>query len=276
MEVIYIAGYYHCASTLLDVFFSSLRDTVGLGEISRAEEEKDRRRFRIEELKKEYREWWEFALWGRLNIVLKEERKNTGIISTLQGEGGMFGDQFFREAGQYFGVTRVIDSSKTPPKNILRPEFLMRSGLNVKVVHPVRDPITLFNSYYRKGRRGVKFYMYILTGWVLSNLFTFLLYRGEDYCMIKYWDIMRNPEHCVKVIGEKIGVDVSIVEDRLDRGAPFEQGGGFLGNGMRRERKIYFDPPSCKKTSLPKHLKVMAWMGYPLYSFLEEYMALNN
>ena len=272
VEVIYIAGYYHCASTLLDVFFSSLRDTVGLGEVSRAEEEKNRRRFRIEELREEYRKWWEYALWGDLNPVLKEEQEGGGILSTAQGEGGMFGLRFFHEAGEYFGVSRVVESSKTPPRNVLRPKFLMASGLKVKVVHPVRDPVTLFNSYYRKGKRGFYFYVYVLAGWVLSNLFTFILYRKGTYCMVRYRDIMEGPERCVEVIGEKIGVDVSVIQEKLESGDPFDQGGGFLGNGMRRERKIYFDPPERRRTALPSHLKVLAGIGYPLYSFLEGYM----
>jgi hypothetical protein len=272
VEVIYIAGYYHCASTILDVFFSSLDNTVGLGEVSRAEEEKNRRRFRIEELSEEYRRWWRYALWGDLNTVLKEERKTGGILSIAQGEGGLFGRRFFQEAGDYFGVSRVVDSSKTPPRNILRPKFLMGSGLNVKVVHPVRDPVTLFNSYYRKGNRELSFYVYVLTGWFLSNLFTFILYRGEDYCMVRYWGIMEHPRLCVEMIGKKIQVDVDLILEKLDSGDPFDQGGGFLGNGMRREREIYFDPPEHRRIILPSHLKVLAGIGYPLYSFLEGYM----
>jgi len=62
VEVIYIASYYLYASTLLDVFFSALHDTVGLGEVSRAEQEKNRRHFRIEGLKEVYRKWWGYVL----------------------------------------------------------------------------------------------------------------------------------------------------------------------------------------------------------------------
>jgi hypothetical protein len=207
-----------------------------------------------------------------MNTILKEERVEGGILSIAQGEGGMFGLRFFREAGDYFGVSRVVDSSKTPPRNVLRPKFLIDSGLNVKVVHPVRDPVTLFNSYYRKGKRNIQFYIYILIGWMISNLITFILYRGKKYCLIKYWDIMEDPERCIEVIGREIGVEVKAIQEKLESGDPFDQGGGFLGNSMRREREIYFDPPECRRTALPPHLKALAGIGYPLYSFLEGYM----
>lgn len=69
------------------------------------------------------------------------------------------GRRFFREAGDYFKVSRVVDSSKIPPRNVLRPKFLIDSGLKVKVVHPVRDPINIFNSYYRKYKGGI-LYLY--------------------------------------------------------------------------------------------------------------------
>jgi len=57
-------------------------------------------------------------------------------------------------AGEYLGVSRVVDRFKIPPRNVLRTNFPMSSELNVKVVHPVRDPVTLLSSYYRKRKGG--------------------------------------------------------------------------------------------------------------------------
>lgn len=263
-----MAGYSHSGSTLLDVILSSSDNIVGLGEVSRAEEEKERRYFRIEELDDEYKEWWENALFGDVSSKL-DERVGEGdtILGVMQGGGGRFGKEFFVRSAVYFGVDYCLDSSKTTPINLLRPMYLKSDGLSVLVLHLLRDPISILKSYYRRGVTNIFSVSYISIKWAVSTILTFCIYKGGRYLNIDFRKLMEEPVSCLEDINESFNLPVDEAIHRLENGTPFDQGGGFLGNGMRRQKKIYFNP-SESEIKTPFYIKVLGGIFMPIYYIL--------
>lgn len=271
MKVIYVAGYSHSGSTLLDVILSSSDEVVGLGEVSRAEEEKERRYFRIDELDKKYKEWWEFILYGELNDKLNENaRRETGILRFLQGRGKLFGVEFIARSAIYFNVEYILDSSKTTPINLLRPMYLSEEGMNVLVLHLIRDPVSVLRSYYKRGVKNIFLLSYISAKWLISTLLTFFIYKDKNYLLIDFDDLMKNPIKILHVINQELNIPVDQAIYRLENNLSFDQGGGFLGNGMRRKKDIYFNP-TRSKVKVPLHVKIMGIFLRPLYNILSSY-----
>lgn len=266
ITVIYIAGYAYSATTLLDVMLSSIDQGVGLGEVTRVEKEKVRRSFRIDELDDEYRKWWRSVLWGRVQDELDRiASEDSSILKRLQDDNGRFGSKFFRQAAEYFDVSYIVDSSKTTPRNIWRPLYLQSEGLEVAIVHPVRHPRSLLNSYVHKGRGSRLALLWELMKWVGSNVATYYLYRGGRYCALDYHSYLDNPQSALERIGSSLSIPTEAIIERLDAGDPFPQGGGFLGNAMRREKEIYFDPPEKRAELLPRDVQMVSNLCAPVY-----------
>jgi len=268
MKIIYVAGYSHSGSTLLDVILSASDEVVGLGEVSRAEKEKERRYFRIEELDDRYKEWWKFVLFGEMNDKLsKEVDRKKGILKLLQGKGGLFGRHFFARAATHFDVEYIVDSSKTTPLNFLRPKYLESEDVSITILHLIRDPISVLRSYCKRGVENIFLLAYISFEWAISNIVTYLLYKDKGYVLIDFESLMSDPASCLLSMSKQNDIPVTEAVRRLRNNIAFDQGGGFLGNGMRRQKKIYFDPPEGRIT-LPWYAKLIGHAVMPLYTLM--------
>ena len=118
------------------------------------------------------------------------------------------------------GQQIIVDTSKTPGQ--LAP-MTYSSKFNIYLIHLIRDSRAVAFSWQRKKADPVKVkqekYMpqygpfYSTLSWVQRNaLIAALKYRVKGYMIIRYEDLIKNPQKALNSIADKIGKNISSSE----------------------------------------------------------------
>jgi hypothetical protein len=145
----------------------------------------------------------------------------------------------------------VVDSSKSGRHAAGRFWALRKvAGLDVRVVHLVRDGRNVLQSYVEKGSNWVaEGYREekalraerSLVGWELANGLAWGLgtaLDGDRYLRVRFEDLLDHPESVLHEIGAFIGNDLSSVIDRAASDESFPVGHNVGGNRIRRKERI--------------------------------------
>lgn len=185
------------------------------------------------------------------------------------------------------GKRHLLDSSKTPARAL----FLLRHLPDARVIHLVRDPRNVIQSYLWRLQPGnVGFRLHgerrawgkvvplILAGgiWTVGNLMCELIARRhpDRVVRVRYEDLRARPEEVLAEIGRAFAIDLDDVVARLAAGDAFAVGHNIGGNRIRNEGTVRFDPAKAsRRTSSPAWLRtvtvLLCWplmlrYGYPL------------
>lgn len=123
----------------------------------------------------------------------------------------------------------VVDSSKTCYGTSLRPFFLKHGTAipNVVFVHLVRHPSSVANSVKKGTNKSLAAgekttrpltVLRAYIGWLYANLFALALGKlvfKESYCLVRYEDLIANPEAEVRKILASVGKDMGAVSSFL-------------------------------------------------------------
>lgn len=150
------------------------------------------------------------------------------------------------------GATIVVDSSKSAGDAALRFYALSEiAGLDVYVLHLVRDGRATMASCVRKGSNwaleghadstvfpGVR----AAAGWTLANGWVLGLSHRyvcpDRYMRVQFEEMTARPARTLEAIGSFMGIDVSMLVDRVARGYDFEVGHNVGGNRVRHNQSI--------------------------------------
>ena len=286
INVVYVAGYGRSGSTLLDRLLGSHPEITGLGEIAylvdgeladfyweraadsdfwnnlretlQFEPDERQRRERVQKHAERQRTGW---LWQRPSV---RDEYNEHIRSTLE------------PLQQAAGTRYIVDSSKTARERFFRPHRLRRvPGVNLKVVHLVRDPrgctcsvLKGSNAAMEQGRparyRGAV--LRSVYGWITANL-SGVLYQWlggrNSYQRIRYEELVEQPEVALARLEEFLDVDFSDTLRRLREQEPVSCGPQFAGNRMRNQDIVRLKRDDQWRTALSRPAQ---WFVYALCS----------
>jgi len=160
-------------------------------------------------------------------MLLRNRHRAGSVVAGLDGYGERL-DGLYRAVRDVTGSEVIVDSSKSPAYGFLLSGI---PGVNVHIVHMVRDPRAASFSWVRKKEqpdRTTPGYMKPLGTarsaalWTTWNTTARLLWAGGDlpYMVLRYEDFVADPEAAVKAILDLVG--------RPGRPLP------FLGHGSVR------------------------------------------
>ena len=185
------------------------------------------------------------------------------------------------------GKEHLLDSSKTPARAL----FLLRHLPEARIIHLVRDPRSVMQSYlWRLEPGNVGFLLYgrrrswgrvvplaLASGiWTVGNLMCELIARLHPgrVVRVRYEDLRARPEAVLVELGRSFDLDLDDVVGRLERGESFPVGHNLGGNRIRQEGAVRFDPgKTSRRADPPRWLKaltvLLCWplmlrYGYPL------------
>lgn len=290
---IYIAGRAHSGSTILTVILDGHPQIKGCGEIldalARGPEEKCSCGERIRECP----EWSQvFSAYTRrsgrdLDQDIPKLYELTDIRefgSALSSNPDDPGDRwaFYAEAtrdlnasvAEVFGVPAIVDSHKEYTRGLMT----LKSDSQAKVIHIYREPdITVTSHYYRLGTGSpVKFMkrlyrpglmtfpllMLIAAGWSVGMIAAIMTARRypDRVLHVSHDDFSADPARELDRIGAFLGVDLSILKERIAKGESFGIDHVIGGNEFKHEGSIVFNPRTKGRRKAPWYYRAAAWL----------------
>ena len=297
-RVVYIAGYGRSGSTVLDVLLANAPGVFGAGEAERFFHDLDDGGVCTCEEPYSRCEIWRVVL-GKLQAVVgdlepgpelqrlardltaaesKGQPRSRSERERLASLSGEVWQTFFTSLFDLTGATHIVDSSKSSRTSVRRVERLTRdAGLDVRVIHLIRDPRAVAYSAGRRGnndqleagsiRRSIGGALRPLVGWTLSNLAAETSARrlpDAPTLRVRYEDLMTDPEGVLRSIGSFIEVDVEPVLATLENGESMSPGHGVRGNRMRRGGPIRLKFDRDWVDDLDPTLRRLSYLTWPL------------
>lgn len=169
----------------------------------------------------------------------------------------------------------VLDSSK----EVTRAFFLIKNIPDAKIIHLVKNPITVLEStYYRlESGAGFRFLRRQFTpkrifwpalsvaalGWLVGNLLAEFvrLYEKNRVLRVRYEDIAIKPVKTFEELEKYLGVDLTNIKQKILCGGAFDIGHNIGGNHMRHVQKFVFDPRKQSRGGLPhRYAKIVKFV----------------
>jgi len=222
-RLIYIGGYGHSGSTLLEYLLAASPEVLACGEVA--------------------------------SVLREGGRKKTCTCGKPPAEcpvwGPILGETSALRHGSHEALTlalldrttagraAMVDSSKTPWNELLAPFRLRRAlGRDFTLIHLVRDPRAVsWSAVTKAGRQGVRPLTAVRSslaalGWTASNLACELFGRiyPDRYLRLRYEDLVHAPSAVMDDLYAKLLPGVGWNADQIGAGANRHQ---LYGNRMR-------------------------------------------
>jgi hypothetical protein len=302
-KVLYIAGYGRSGSTVLDIILGNHPDIVSAGELTYLMDDwhAPGRRCACGASYVDCAFWKELPEavslseeTARVERMVERRRATVSVLLDTIPDGAK--DTYRRVQRGVFsyltetaGASIVVDSSKSAGDAALRFYALSEiAGLDVYVLHLVRDGRATMASCVRKGSNWaleghadspVFPGMRAAAGWTLANGWVMGLshryVRPGRYLRVQFEEMTARPARTLEAIGSFMGIDVSMLVDRVERGDNFEVGHNVGGNRIRHNQSIRLqkkkDSDREPWSNLSTHHRFLfalsgqwlnSWMGY--------------
>lgn len=199
-KLVYIGGYGHSGSTLLEYLLAAIPEVTACGEVASVVRERGRKaKCTCGRLAKECVVWGELQESGSSLDGWSHERLVVALAKRLDRPGAI-----------------MVDSSKTPRGSLGIPSRLATAlGTDFILVHLVRDPRAVAWSAVKKsGRQGTQPLIGLRTGaaalgWTAANLACERFGRGhpESYVRLRYEDVVSDPVSTLRALIARIAPD---------------------------------------------------------------------
>ncbi|MFW5996465.1 MAG: sulfotransferase [Lentisphaeria bacterium] len=165
----------------------------------------------------------------------------------------------------------LVDSSK----EITRALFLSRFVRGTKVIHLVKHPESILQSYYSRlnERRKFKFlrmrftprrylapFLLLATvSWMAGNIMTEIIrcFSRKRFLRVRYEDLVKSPVDELERLESFIGVSLEEVKSKVSGQQAFSVGHNIGGNQMRMAKEFKLDSAKANRVGLPKRY---TWM----------------
>ena len=234
--VIYIGGYGHSGSTLLESLLTASPDVIGCGEVVGALYNLlPARKCSCGRTAEDCPIWGTVAGSAFMEIRADADRwTHVSLDAALQGRG----------ANLY---KAMIDSSKTAWRHVRAPfQLRRRFGANFVLMHMVRNPkgaawsVMQRSVRMRNSRSQALLCISAAAGWLIANIAceTFRLRYPLQYQRLRYEDLVEAPRDAIKQLLEQVlpGGDLALQEV-----GAFDNRHQLHGNRMRLETLSFAD-----------------------------------
>jgi hypothetical protein len=225
--LVYIGGYGHSGSTLLECLMAASPKVVACGEVSSVLA----KRYKKKRLCTCGRAAQDCSIWGRFSLPSRSDGRSSWTHRSLSLA-------LFEQVSEAYSV--MTDSSKTAWSSAKAPFALRRElGMNFQLVHVVRNPRGVCWSIIRKAERGSPPFSerilkcFISTaGWWIANLACeiFGWLYPDQYTLIRYEDLARSPHAALGHLFAKLSLDSGSELAEITAGGNRHQ---LFGNRMR-------------------------------------------
>ncbi len=274
-RLVYVAGYGRSGSTLLDMLLSGHPEVFGVGEVNTflAEEAAGGSCSCGESLR-------QCVIWQQVIDRLKADVDGFGspeLIAAMYAaeaasgvavnaaerrarnrEAGRLWRTFYTELAHASGCSIIVDSSKTARFCVRRPlRLAVDAGLDVRIIHLVRDPRAVIYSERRRGNNarlesgvggnGLGGVLRPVTGWLMANsaveVYRGWMLPGVPVKRVRYEDLVTDPAQSLTEIADFVGVAAEPMLTALNSDSGIDAGHGVGGNRLRRsgQVKLRFD-----------------------------------
>jgi hypothetical protein len=295
IRIIYIAGYGHSGSTILEILLSCSKNIFGLGELVGIPRELNA------SFTKSFLKKYQFCsdLYERTEKALASKGESMESIRELNQCEHLFGrrnkalKKRYNEFWSTFlktakndpnqSILGFVDSSKTSLAHAYRPYLLQQNpDFNVSVVHIVRHPksvlwrhkkkATLLSKYEEPEWMSQTRQLFKTTlNWGFSNIWpVFLSNKFHKYVRISHEELCEFPVETLEKIQKECKLDLCDTIDRVKNNKPLPPTCGIAGNipVKKQEKELRFEP---SKKTVPKTgpiLSILSLLLLPIYKFL--------
>lgn len=257
-KIAYIAGYGRSGSTLLSLLLNRQKGFVNIGESVKL--------FRYEEGVSKSKLWKQ---------VQQDSLKQTGLTNEpgqkyasyfwyfLKFKKGLhlfktIWPTIFLDLEKKIGAEVFVDASKSTRGAFTRPVYMQKSGMDVKVIHIIRSPYGVMDSFEKgrnnsnseklvKGKKGGA--LRALMSWFFINSLVSLVYRRhfskKEILVVNYDFFTKNFEQEIKRIYSFLNVEFD--ESLLENEITLEPDLSFSGNRLRLKETISIKPSVITK-----------------------------
>lgn len=268
-KIVYILGLGRSGTTLLDIVLGNMQGALSCGELNRYPYEEGRPYQYPEDhpaqklwmdIKEEFDSRYPKTDWSRMVDLHRTFEFHGKFMLNYLGlynkadfaEYIDFVERVYALITEKTGKHILIDSSKYSNRamSIGRSEKVDVTYLYIK-----RRPSSVVASFAKKDvEQNSK-------SWLAANLYYFVAsklchlafwrVRGNHKAIsVRYEDLMTDQKKQFALIGEKLGVDVSVITQKLETETPFQAGTIYYGNRVRLQDEVKLRPPSAKPTGL--------------------------
>lgn len=295
MKVLYIAGYGRSGSTILDMTFSMQNNAIGVGELTHIfQHYTENQRCSCQQPYTRCSFWsrvieqWQAQLPGisvaeAAAITADVQKRFGGYRTRITPSGqsqlanyGKLWRTLFALIAQEANAGLVVDSTKSTRGVTFRPLALQQAaGLDVMMLHLVRDPRAVMHSYLRGNnilleqgettvKRGGAYRM--LVSWIFTNAAaTYVARKGDmPYLRMRYETFVTNPVEAIGQISAKFDLDLSDLQNKLRSASPIQHDHGVAGNRVRRQGIQKLQDDQEWQTELQPGLRKLALVALPL------------
>lgn len=293
LRILYIAGYGRSGSTILDMALSTLPRVVGTGELTHLFTYWARGKMCSCQRAFSQCEFWSGVL-ARTPLLASESELLRAEAVTRRVERTPWGwwagpRGISRAQSQYRDIwcstleaiaavadaEIIVDSSKSTRLVSSRAAALKHlCGLDVRVIHLVRDPRAVMWSYLRgsnikleQGQRQVKVGgpWRMLPSWIVTNVGVHVLSLLADLptFRLRYEDLT-DPALLIQAVGGEYGRSFQGTQDWLTEKHPLSPGHGVGGNRLRRAGSQSLRLDREWERMLPISLRWLALLSWPL------------
>lgn len=295
IQIIYIAGYGHSGSTILEILLSCGDHLVGLGELVGIPRELNAS-FTIEFLGKN-----KFCgdLFDRVERALEKEGESLRSIAelnqyerivarnskNLKSRYHKFWNTFLKAAKKdpHHKITGFVDSSKTAFAHARRPFLLQENkDFEVIVVHVIRHPqqilwrhkkkaVTLSNKEEPEWVSQFKQITKTTLNWALSNIWPVIQSsKADKYVRISFEELCEFPVETLKKIEQKSGLNLKDSIQRVENERSLPPTCGIAGNipVKKQEEELRFQPSKKSIKPVGPFLKILSLLLLPIYKVL--------
>lgn len=260
-EVIYIAGYGRSGSTLLSLLLNKEEGYVNIGEAVKL--------FRYPNVKN-------YKYWENLRLASLEKTRLQDYAPKKYASYYWYlfkfdkGLKLFKtiwidlllEIKDHFNASVLIDASKSTRGAFARPLYYKRCNASIKVIHVMRNPRGVMQSFAKGGNRShskelVKAKrggsLRALFSWFFTNAMVSIFYKkflSKDELYVLDYDLLtRNFEKEIKRLYEFLEIDVndSLLKEEIALSEDFS----FSGNRMRLQNEI-----TIHKSHIPEQNRI--------------------
>lgn len=290
IRIIYIAGYGHSGSTILEMLLSCSKGVVGFGELSEIGKKNPERILNIVQQKKFCKKYYDHineklddideSMKAINDIVhceyLSPKKRKMDLIRYKK-----FWDVFFSAAAEVNGDAQSIfvDSSKSSISRALRPILLNGlKNIDLTCIHLFREPTPILFRLRKKAREKKnirpqnEFLLLVISSchWIFSNIWPILISKScKRYVRLSFEQLCKEPEETLKNLSNEIELDLNEAISRIKNKEPLSHTCALAGNRILFQDEIRFQPQkNSSKSNYQLLEKIFAFILHPIYKFL--------
>ena len=279
--IVYILGPGHCGSTLLNLLLNGHSKIIGLSEMDRINEVKEKEALRSDRVA--------YNFWCAVDKSFKQLTGNNISDVSLSPlfyswkkifnlkyvdihRWGLYNYKFYKSICMVSNKNIIVDASKSWQ----RLYCLNRSGLfNIKVIYLHRAGRGVIYSYYKKNRNNT-IGINKCRNHILGSLYVKNKIESKNWLLVKYDELTKEPEKKLKNICDYIGVEYEQGMMEFTRHRHYCIGGNRMKQSTSNKIKIDDE----WKTNMPINISMeyyvkTGWIYFLLFPFLDR-MSLKH